>query len=340
MYNIKDYYFDLPKDLIAQKPVDPPEAARLLIRNWKIIDDYFYNLPKYLTWNEIFIFNDTKVIKARLKWENKEILLINTLDEYTFEALVKPWRFFKEWKTIDSPYWKFEVLKITKNGRILKTNKKIKYLFHKHWEIPLPPYIKHEKDKEKYYQTIFGKKSWSIAAPTASLHFSKKLLNEIKKICKIHYITLHVWIWTFKKIDTENIKDYDIHEEQVIIKKKLIEKIKKYKENWNKIIAVWTTVTRWLESLPFIWQEIIKDIEETKSEIKFFTKLYIYPWFKFKIIDELITNFHLPWSSLLALVAAFMWYENMFKCYNHAIENKYRFFSFWDWMWIKKYWFN
>jgi len=248
---------------------------------------------------------------------------------------------------------------------------KIEDILEKYWIMPLPPYIQYSKDKEKPYQPIFAQKPWSVAAPTASLHFTENLLNKLKeKWCKFEYTTLHIWLGTFKKVDTQDITKYDIHSETVQINLDIFEKIAKYKLNKKPTIAVWTTVTRTLESLPYLWKYLknknlisnfskstinfwdkltenienekkyIFDVKEIASNwnkncLYFKTKLYIYPWFNFKIIDQLITNFHLPKSSLLMLVAAFMGYENMIKTYQYAIKKKYKFFSFWDAMWIR-----
>jgi len=385
-----DYY--LPDNLIAQKPAEPPDTCKLLIFNRKkktIKDEIFFNIFKYLKWNEIFFFNNTKVIKARLlfkkieskkAWDKKiytveftnnpkesnfEIFYLKKISSTEFEALVKPWKKLKPWtilKEINTGV-EFLIKQFSTNGRIVSTPVlNIENLLEKYWLMPLPPYIEYSKDKEKPYQPLFAQKPWSVAAPTASLHFTENLLNKIKeKWCKLEYTTLHIWLWTFKKVDTEDITKYNIHSETVEINLDTFEKIATYKSENRPIIAVWTTVTRTLESLPYLWleiknnQEIIsklsqntinfwnnrtKDIKKDKSIIfsiifnhlllSFHTRLYIYPWFKFKIIDQLITNFHLPKSSLLMLVAAFMWYEEMMKTYKHAIEKKYRFFSFWD----------
>ena len=397
IYNLNAYDYPLPEKLITQKPANPPDNCKLLIveklNPLSLKDEIFKNIPNYLSWNEIFFFNNTKVIKARIYLNNQnlklinrnwnistikdwEILFLDKIDDNTFKAIVRPWKKFKVWnKLIFDDKVILKIIDYIPEWRIIKSSIPIQELFKLYWHLPLPPYIKFEEEKEKYYQSIFALKPGSIAAPTASLHFTPTLIQKIKnKGCKFEYTTLHVWLGTFKKVDVENITKYNIHEEIAEINTQLFEKIAKYKLNKNPIIAVGTTVTRTLESLPYLWKylkinnilenlnlsektiqfwnDLTKDITNKDSIIKFSpnllktypsldfltfkTKLYIYPWFTFKIIDQLITNFHLPKSSLLMLVAAFMGYENMKKTYQYAIEKKYKFFSFWDAMRILK----
>ena len=340
-----------------------------------------------------------------------------------FEALVRPWKKFKIWRKIviekGNKNYEFEVVDFSKEWRIiqykgdleidgdngdkysekqniegLKVNndlvvreKDIYDVLDEIGKMPLPPYISYSKEKEKPYQPVQAKKEWSVAAPTASLHFTKNLFSKLKeKNIQFLESTLHIGMWTFKTVDVEDITNYDIHSEQVEIPLDIFEKIWKLKLDWKKITAVWTTATRILESLPYLYKlvnseqwivksglqdiagfqdnilqmnsrenkikseyfdELMKDIDVEQANkfidtevfiqndmISFSTKLYIFPWFKYKLVDNLITNFHLPKSSLLMLVAAFMGYENMKKAYQHAIEKKYRFFSFWDAMFI------
>jgi len=290
----------------------------------------------------------------------------------TFEALVRPWKKLKPGTKVkilaDKEYW-FEILDYTDEWRLIKYlwSEDIFDVLEKIGKMPLPPYIEYSKDKEKPYQPVQAKKAGSVAAPTASLHFTSELFEKLKqKGVQILESTLHIWMWTFKTVDVEDITNYDIHEEMVEIPLNIFEKIWSLKQQWKNIIAVGTTATRILESLPYLWVEVrrevrrgqksyefwerlVKNISEKQVkkfipsqpiisnwQITFDTKLYIYPGFEYKIVDKLITNFHLPKSSLLMLVSAFMWYENMKKAYQHAIENKYRFFSFGDAMFIEK----
>jgi len=393
LLNIKLYDYKLPKDLIAQKPSIPPDTCKLLHWNWeKITDLRFKDIINFLSSNDVLFFNNSKVIKARilfsinnekskinnhkkndlLHWNidkngKMEILFLKKLGNNIFEALVRPWKKFKIWKKIKLWKYIFEILDYTQDGRIIKLHSQedIFNVLEKIGILPLPPYIEYSKDKEKPYQPIIAQKKGSIASPTASLHFTSNLLKQLKnKWIKFIESTLHIWLWTFKIIDTENIQDYQIHSETIEILSDIFDKIAENKLKWKKIIAVWTTSTRILESLPYLYKKIknntlkikyyeywdkitnnitYKEINKfinwnalvKKWIIIFDTKLYIYPWFKYKIIDKLITNFHLPRSSLLLLVTAFMGYENMMKCYHHAIKNWYKFFSFGDAMFIE-----
>ena len=233
----------------------------------------------------------------------------------------------------------------------------------KYGELPLPPYIAYSKEKEDDYQTRFAKIDGSVAAPTASLHFTDELMQAIRN--PKEYITLHVGLGTFKGIDTEDIREYQIHRETIEIEIGIFRKIAQYKNTGKKLIAVGTTVCRTLESLPSLWRSIDEELKELLDQdtraywdnntqdlgdhnwiknisydsraesLTFSTSIYITPWYLFRIIDELITNFHLPESSLLVLVSAFMGKEHVDALYAHAIQEKYRFFSFGDGMYIK-----
>jgi S-adenosylmethionine:tRNA ribosyltransferase-isomerase len=280
--------------------------------------------------------------------------------------MVFPWKKFNIWTTIYlTENIKIHIKKISYEGRIIEVEwGNFENILKDYWQMPLPPYIEYTKEKEEPYQPIFASKPWSTASPTASLHFTSNLLEELKKKwITQHYTTLHIWLGTFKIVEVSNIEKYDIHTEITEIEADIWDKIYKAKLKW-KILATWTTVTRTLESLPYLYKKIensltlsnqvrkfwewisnnitekqydnfIKTVTNQWKEIQFETKLFIYPWFSFKIIDELITNFHLPKSSLLMLVAWFMWHKNMFDCYNFAIQNNYRFFSFGDVMYIR-----
>ncbi len=233
-------------------------------------------------------------------------------------------------------------------------------------ELPLPPYIEYSKEKEADYQTRFARVDGSVAAPTASLHFTDELLESIHN--PKEYVTLHVGLGTFKGIDVTDIRDYQIHREVIEVEFEIFQKIAQYKNTGKKLIAVGTTVCRTLESLPSLWRSIDEELKELLDQdtraywdtltqdlgdhnwienisyesraesLTFSTSIYITPWYVFRIIDELITNFHLPESSLLVLVSAFMGRESIEKIYSHAIEGKYRFFSFWDGMYIQEQW--
>lgn len=394
MFSLNDYNYELPQHLIAQTPHFPADECKLLLNKiengeLRIENKIFKDLTDLIDPSTIIFFNNSKVLKARIplknviiekynNWKIKkedtlsdgEIFFLNQVNNDTFEALVRPGKkLLPGTKIIFDHTTTFEILETTHIWRLIKISSNIINFLEENWQMPLPPYIEYKKELENPYQPIFAKKHGSVASPTASLHFTENLLSDFKnKGIWFDYVTLHVWIGTFKPVDVENILDFDIHQEIIELDTKIFENIANYKINWKKILAVGTTSTRTLETLPFLWKqlrlnwefrieneelnnfwdELTKEISEEEYQkigsniainnwnITLSTKIFIYPWFKFKIIDELITNFHLPKSSLLMLVAAFMWYENMWKTYNHAIENNYQFFSFWDAMYIKK----
>jgi len=387
---LSSYNYDLPKELIAQTAHNPADECKLLYcKDWEIKDLIFKDILDFLDENHILFFNNSKVVKARItgdeeisfyvidekgnkkECKNCEILFLKKVEWNTFEALVRPGKKFKVWRKFDINGYIFEVVDFTKEWRLIKlhSDEDIFDVLEKIWQMPLPPYIEYSKEKETPYQPVQAKKEGSVAAPTASLHFTKDLFEKLEKkwVGKLES-TLHIGIWTFKTVDVEDITSYDIHSETVEVPLDIFKKIWELKQEWKKIVAVWTTATRILESLPYLYKwlsrinsenfhkikssffdELVENISDEEVEkfiaskpvilngiISFDTKLYIYPWFKYKLVDKLITNFHLPKSSLLMLVAAFMWYKNMMKAYKHAVENKYRFFSFWDAMFIEK----
>lgn len=380
-YQKKDYHYHLPRELIAQEAIHPHHNARMLIIDrttgeitW---EKTFRDLSWFLSKDHVIFFNNSKVIPSRLilqdahiitkngerkvLWEG-EIFYLSSLGNNRFEALVRPGNKFKIGTTIEAFWTEFIVREITENGRILECNSKdIINILETHGWLPLPPYIDYKKEKEHDYQTIFAKHAWSVAAPTASLHFTEELVNNLA--CSIEYITLHVGLWTFKWIDTEDIRSYEIHGETIILELSLFEKIATYKQNRKKIVAVGTTVCRTLESLPYVWKMLdvetkaqfwshVSDFWENltlhiqeatwihtltrkdKEKIEFMSTIYITPGFNFCIIDELITNFHLPESSLLVLVSAFLTHDATLSAYKYAVEKKFRFYSFWDGMYI------
>lgn len=381
--NIESYNYNLPEGFIAQYPHSPADECKLLIyrkKEKKKKTNIFKDIVDLIEPNTTIFFNNSKVIKARLpiiEWKYEYEWKIKTLKKWeiffienkwwnTYNTMIYPGNKLKTWTIIhlDNKN-KIKIKDISEEWRIVEIQwDKFEKILENYWQMPLPPYIKYSKEKEKPYQPIFAKEPWSTASPTASLHFTSKLLEELKnKWINQEYTTLHVGLWTFKIVNVSNIQDYDIHTEITEIDKNIWWKIFEANKKWN-ILATWTTVTRTLESLPYLYKKISKQLNidndikrfwESKTEnitnkeyekfikkieikwdkIQFETKLFIYPWFKFKIIDELITNFHLPKSSLLMLVAWFMWHKNMFDCYDFAIKNNYRFFSFGDAMYIK-----
>jgi S-adenosylmethionine:tRNA ribosyltransferase-isomerase len=322
-----DYY--LPSDLIAQEPISPRDHSRLLIldkKNNRIIHDHFYHLPKYLQAGDVLIFNDSKVIPARLHGKkitggHIEIFLLQKIKQNTWQCLVRgkikmnQIIFFKNGFT-------GKIIK-TLNASEMSTSRLLKIKFNKKniltiGETPTPPYIK-KKSNLKEYQTVYAKHKGSIAAPTAGFHFTKNLLHKLKKKgIQLEYVTLHVGLGTFAPVKVDDITKHKMHTEYFSIKKEVLARIKKAKQEKRRIIAVGTTSCRVLES----------------NKNKNSTNIFIYPGYKFKYINSLITNFHLPKSTLLMLVSAFAGTKKIKKAYHEAIRKKYRFYSFGDAMLI------
>lgn len=378
---LSSYNYSLKKELIAQKPSNPQHKAKLLVctksKDWySYIDKKISDLPNILNKNTVLFFNDTKVYKARLRIKNKksirktwkehiikdwEILIYKIIDNHHFEWISSDDKNFKPGSDIfRNKSIKISSKELSSDWIIFQIHGQDIYKFlSKEWESPLPPYIKYDKSKEKRYQTNFAKNSWSAAAPTASLHFTKTLLNKLKRSwIKKEFNTLHIWLGTFKPIFEENIKNHKIHSEEIIIKKSTFDKIAKYKKGNKKIISVWTTSVRLLETLPYLRklidsniftkntkeyrnkiaksiktkeaEKIISNINMENDYYKLQTKLFIIPWFTFKISEIVITNFHLPKSSLIIMISAFMWRKETIKAYNYAQSKLYKFYSFWD----------
>lgn len=337
-----DYFLDESK--IAQKPVFPRDTSKLLIidrTSSKKEEKIFKEIIDILWENDVLVFNETKVIKARLKWyvelqdgrkKEVEILLLSQKDLSSWECQVFPWERLKIWKEVyfeNKLIWRIK--EMTYAWRIIEFNiwwNEFYEIIDQIWEIPLPPYIKMENQTIEEYNTVYASREWSAAAPTAWLHFTFELLEKIKnKWVKIEKVLLHIWLWTFKPITVDEIKNHEIHKEYVFIDSETSERLNKYKSDWKRIIAVWTTTTRVLES--FTDEKWILSYWEKETEI------FIYPWYKFRFIDSIITNFHLPKSSLLLMISAFYDRKKLLETYEYAKENNYRFFSFWDAMWIK-----
>ncbi len=337
MHRLSEYYYYLPQELIAKYPTEPRDQCRLMVLNRKdktIEHRIFKDIENYLQKDDLLVLNDTKVIPARLigKKEtgaNIEIFLLNpTEKENTWEVLIRNLKRLKEGnKIIIAEDFVARLIEKGKDGKgvveFLTDN--IKEKIEKYGQIPLPPYIERppeEKDKHMY-QTVFAKKEGAVAAPTAGLHFTDQLLDRLKqKGIKIAYITLHVGIGTFKPITTEDITKHKMHEEFYQIPEETIKLIEDTRKKGKNIVAVGTTVVRTLETYA------------RNKKPEGFSDLYIYPPFEFKLVDRLITNFHLPKSSLLLLVSAFAGKDFVLKAYNEAVKQKYRFFSYGDAMFI------
>lgn len=392
MLNLSDYEYNLPESYIAQDLATPADSAKLLVfdRSEGTISDHtFHELPSLVPeWSHVFL-NTSKVVKARIpfpEFDGEIFFLKKTVDEYTFEALVKQRKKMRVWHIHYVENYTFEIIGMTYRWRTIRSSHPILEILEHIGQMPFPPYITYDESKSDSYQAIQAKQPGSVAAPTASLHFTQKTFDDLKKRnCIIHEVVLHIWLWTFIQVDTESIQDFSIHSEHVEITAHTFEQIALIKDWSQPLIAVWTTVTRTLESLPYLrvlfnhqakslvsqdthdYREALtasttqeqanKYIKSWKisgtgtissSElgwydvhpsdwiiISFESTLYIYPWFEYLIVGQLITNFHLPRSSLLMLVAGFVWYNNMLEIYQYAMQNKYMFYSFGDGMLIK-----
>lgn len=342
---IKDFDYQLPHELIAQKPINNRENSKMLFLNesGKLQDKLFSDIESLISKNDLIIFNNTKVIKARLFGYKETGGKIEILIERVISKNIAL-SHIKSNKSI-----KMGIKIYLSNNITLTVHKKIDDLFETHFsnnvmkiidqygKLPLPPYIKKEPDEidEMRYQTVYAKKLGSIAAPTAGLHFSKQIIkNIIEKGAKIEYLTLHVGSGTFKPVKTKNIDDHVMHSEYFDIPYSTIKNIINTKKANGKIIAVGTTTLRALESASDQIEKFNFNLTNING-IKDQTNIFIRPGYKFKIVDSLITNFHLPKSTLIMLVSALAGYEPIYKAYEHAISMKYRFFSYGDAMFIE-----
>ena len=338
---VSDFNYDLPQELIAQVPIKNRDESRLMVVNRKsktIEHKIFKDILDYLKPGDCLVRNNTKVIPARLygiKEEtgiNVEFLLLNRIEGDYWEVMVKPGRRLKKGTNVifGNGLLKAEILDIMEGG-----NRKVKFIYEGIFNeildqiglMPLPPYIHQELQDKDRYQTVYAKYEGSAAAPTAGLHFTDELLEKIKqKGVEIANVTLHVGIGTFRPVKEENVEEHKMHTEHFYIKDEDVEKINKAKRTGHRIIAVGTTSCRVLES--------IADENGYVKQIETDTGIFIYPGYKFKCIDGLITNFHLPESTLIMLVSALAGKEFVMKAYEEAVREKYRFFSFGDAMFI------
>ena len=334
-----DYY--LPEELIAQTPIKDRDHSRLLVMDretGKLEHKIFTDIIDYLNPGDVLVLNNTKVLPARIighKIDTDaviEVLMLKDLGNDTWECLSKPAKRIKIGSIVKfSDELSAECIAIGEDGiRHIKFIYKGIFLeiLERLGEMPLPPYI-HEKLKDKdRYQTVYAKELGSAAAPTAGLHFTKELLNKIKeKGILIEEITLHVGLGTFRPVEVEDVNNHKMHSEFYTMSKETAEVLNKAKKEGRRIIAVGTTTTRTLETI----MNLCKEFKECSG----WTDIFIYPGYEFKAIDALITNFHLPKSTLVMLVSAFSSKENIINAYNEAVKEKYRFFSFGDAMFIK-----
>ncbi len=338
---VSDFDYLLPAELIAQVPEEPRDHSRLLVvdRNRKIMEDHhFYDIVQFLEPGDLIIFNDTRVIPARLFATREstgarvEVFLIRELGQNEWECLVRPGKRSKPGVELIFP--ENIVGKVSGavegGGRIVQFPPELHFRewLQRSGETPLPPYIHNKQVDPERYQTIYSKYEGSVAAPTAGLHFTDRVLEKLKANgVQLGFLTLHVGLGTFRPVKTEVVEEHHMHSEIFSLQSDLVRKIQETKKAGKRVIAVGTTVVRVLESQAREDGTLVPGSGETA--------IFIYPGYQFKIIDGLITNFHLPKSTLLMLVSAFAGRQFIAECYHHAVEEQYRFFSFGDAMFIK-----
>lgn len=336
------FYYDLPKELIAQTPIEPRDHSRMMVlsrENNTIEHKHFYDFIDYLTPGDCLILNNTRVLPARMYGVKKdtgaivEFLLLNNLGNDRWETITGPGKRAK----VDAEFsfgdglLTCKIEEVLDNGnRIAKFSydaSNIYEVLDKVGEMPLPHYITEKLEDKERYQTVYSKELGSAAAPTAGLHFTNEIMSKIQeKGIKIGYVTLHVGIGTFRPVKSENIEDHEMHSEHYQIPKETADLINETKKSGGRVVAVGTTCCRTLES-----------VMSSQGEMKEFddwTSIFIYPGYKFKCIDALLTNFHLPESTLIMLVSALYNREKILEAYETAVKEKYRFFSFGDCMFI------
>ena len=337
--HVKDFNYDLPPELIAQHPMEPRDHSRLMLvdkTTGELEHKNFYNICDYLRADDLLVFNDTRVIPARLHGMKDtgarvEVLLLTRLNTTDWEALVKPG---KKMRVGTKLFFSEELsCEVTANtdfgGRIVRFNFEgiFEEILDRLGEMPLPPYITEPLADKERYQTVYSREKGSAAAPTAGLHFTTALMDKIRSIgAEEIFVTLHVGLGTFRPVSVDNIDEHIMHKEFYHVSKEAADKINQAKQEGRRIIAVGTTAVRTLEAAG-------------ESGVMLpgnnWTKIFIYPGYKFRFVDALITNFHLPQSTLLMLVSALSTRENMLNSYEIAVKERYRFFSFGDAMFIR-----
>lgn len=336
-----DFYYDLPEELIAQTPVEPRNSSRLMKIDRKtgdIVHSRFYNLCDYLKKGDLLVLNDSRVLPARLYGEKKdtgsfiEFLLLEQKGDKLWEIICRPGKKAKVGTefSFGNGILTAKVIEVKDDGnRIVKFSCEGNFyaVLDEIGQMPLPPYITEKLEDKERYQTVYSKELGSAAAPTAGLHFTKEQLEEIRSMgVDIAYVTLHVGLGTFRPVKEDDILNHKMHSEHYHLSEETAEKINRTKASGGRVIAVGTTSCRTLESMEFE-NGLVKSGDG-------YTDIFIYPGYKFKLLDGLITNFHLPESTLIMLVSAFLGYENTMNAYKIAVEEKYRFFSFGDAMCI------
>ncbi|MCT4563997.1 MAG: tRNA preQ1(34) S-adenosylmethionine ribosyltransferase-isomerase QueA [Maledivibacter sp.] len=332
-----DFYFDLPEELIAQVPLEVRDESRLMVlnkENGDIKHKTFADILDYLREGDCLVLNDTRVIPARLfgvkdTGANVEFLLLKRVDKNKWQTLVKPGKRAKlgsKFSFGNNNELTGEIVDLAEEGtRIIEFTYDgiFEEVLDKLGNMPLPPYITETLNDRERYQTVYSKHSGSAAAPTAGLHFTEELLDKIqKKGIKIAYVTLHVGLGTFRPVKVDNVLEHKMHSEFYMVSKEAAELINATKQNGGRIISVGTTATRTLET--------VASNEGLMKEGNGWTDIFIYPGYEFKIIDGLLTNFHLPESTLIMLVSSLSSRENVLNAYNEAVKERYRFFSFGD----------
>ncbi len=339
--DVKDFYYELPKELIAQDPLSDRSSSRLMVlgrEDGSIEHHVFREITNYLDPGDCLVINNTKVLPARLYGRKEgtqagiELLLLRRLQGDCWETLVKPGKKAKTGTRIQfgEGLLTAEVIDIAEEG-----NRIIQFSYHGIFEeildqlgeMPLPPYITHRLQDRQRYQTVYATQEGSAAAPTAGLHFTPQLLEQIQdKGVEIAQVTLHVGLGTFRPVKVDQVSDHHMHSEYYEIKQEQADKINRAKDSGHRVIAVGTTSTRTLES--------VADADGHVKAAGGWTQIFIYPGYQFRCIDGLITNFHLPESTLIMLVSALAGREHVLEAYKQAVLEKYRFFSFGDAMYI------
>ncbi len=331
-----DFYYNLPQEFIAQTPVEPRDSSRMMVvdkKSGRIEHRHFYDLLDYITENDCIIINDTRVLPARIYGVKKEtgavveFLLLSQKEQNIWECVTGPGRRAKPGTFFDfNGLMSAEIVDVLDGG-----NRLVKFIYEGNFynildkigEMPLPHYITEKLEDKERYQTVYSENLGSAAAPTAGLHFTPELLNKInKKGISVGRVTLHVGLGTFRPVKEENIENHLMHSEHYHLPAETAELINRTHKNGGRVFAVGTTTCRTLESVASKHGKICEDDD--------WTSIFIYPGYQFKCIDSLITNFHLPESTLIMLVSAFAGYENTMNAYKIAVEEKYRFFSFGD----------
>ncbi len=336
-----DFYYDLPKELIAQTPLEPRDSSRLFVLDREsdsIEHKHFYDIIDYLNPGDLLVANDSRVLPARIFGikDNTgacvEFLLLNQLGNNRWETLCKPGKKAKEGTcfTFGGGIMRAKVIKVKDDGnRVVEFECEDNFFstLDKIGQMPLPPYITEKLQDKERYQTVYSHELGSAAAPTAGLHFTKELMQRIKdKGVNIAYVTLHVGLGTFRPVKVDDVTKHKMHSEHFEILQDTAQLINQTKKNGGRVIAVGTTSCRTLESVASQFGEI--------KACSGYTDIFIYPGYKFKVLDGLITNFHLPESTLIMLVSAFAGYDKIMNAYKTAVDEKYRFFSFGDAMFI------